>query len=99
LLPRSQEFRPALRHDRQEVQCHLPPAREIARREVRKPQPVRAFGLDLVHQAGEIAGEPDRIRRGRRHHHLLLEHLGDMGRQPALPRADQRREIEQAVDW
>ena len=73
-------------------------SRQVRRRQRRQPRPVRSLGLDLVHQRGEVARQPDRIGGGRRHHHLLVEQRGDMRRQPFLPGAHQRRQMQQAVD-
>ena len=87
----AERLRPARADDLQEIQRHLPPAGETARHQLGKPVPVGAFRLDLVHQRGEVARQPDRVGRRSRHDHLLLEQRRDMRGQAALPGAHQRR--------
>src|SRR5690606_35390679 len=87
-----------LRYDLQEVERYLPPASQFLLDQPGKARPVRALHLDLVHQGGEIARQPDRVGGRGWNHHILLEADTDMMRKPRLPLLDERSEEQQPVE-
>ena len=89
------QLRPVVGDDAEEIERHLPPAGKVAGDQRRELRPIRALGLDLVHQPGEVARQPDGIGGRGRHHEFLVESRPDMLRQALLPGAHQRRQQQQ----
>ena len=87
--------RPPFGSDLQEFQCQLPPVRIVLDLEMVEIGPVSLLGFNGVDQFGEIASEPDSVRRAcRRNQRRAGMQRPDRFRQTVAPRQNESRQFQ-----